>query len=585
MTTIPQIHHYNIDRSTIDDLRQIPASSIVVSASGVGIPEAYEGLLFHAKMRYIKHAGYCAYPLNALDNTAKLRLAGFNVPWIVEKYPFPGPYQPYQHQRASFHSMMAALLGASRFFNLSGLGSGKTLVTSWAIDALLSMGFIKTVIIFCTKSIIHLPWANTLFSVMPQRLITVIDQQTKPKKITALESAASVVVVNHHGASVLDAELAARTFDMVIIDEATVIKTVKSAIHKDIFAVASRAKYVVQMTATPTANNPLDAHGQLRMAQIPSVPNSVTGFKSLVSFPTGTAFGIEFLPDAEQTIHKLMWPNVCFVTSDCIDLPPEIRIFREVGMTREQEKAYKTLIKDFVVEISQQRKPNEILRINAVNALALMAKLLQISCGVVWGEDENGKRTEIYLPNDTKEQDLLRLIESSESKVVVFAPYVPALQYLLTFLRKKYGDNAVELIIGKTPSSKRSEIISTFQDPTSELKILVAHPITVGHGVTLTAASLLVWYGCIMRTEIYLQGCGRLNRPGQEATRVVMAHLIASAREMEVYESQHKKISNQRLLLDMFNAVTKAENIPVALAGELPDDAFDTLYSEDGNHG
>ena len=105
------------------------------------------------------------------------------------------------------------------------------------------------------------------------------------------------------------------------------------------------------------------------------------------------------------------------------------------------------------------------------------------------------------------------------------------------------------MVNGDTSKSERDRIFSQFQN-TQYPRVLVANAATMSHGLTLTAATTIVWYAPIHSNEIYEQACARVRRPGQTKTTVI-AHIAGSEVERKVYQRLETKQSMQGLLLEM----------------------------------
>jgi len=138
------------------------------------------------------------------------------------------------------------------------------------------------------------------------------------------------------------------------------------------------------------------------------------------------------------------------------------------------------------------------------------------------------------------------LIEESEGKIIVFVPLTGALEYLAAELRKHWS---VEIVHGETSKSERDRIFKSFQT-TDDPRVLVANATTMSHGLTLTAATTIIWYAPVYSNEVYEQACARVRRPGQTRTTVI-AHIAGSDIERKVYRRLQEKQSMQGLLLDM----------------------------------
>jgi SNF2 family DNA or RNA helicase len=72
----------------------------------------------------------------------------------------------------------------------------------------------------------------------------------------------------------------------------------------------------------------------------------------------------------------------------------------------------------------------------------------------------------------------------------------------------------------------------------------------MAHGLTLTAASSIVWYGPITSNEQYVQANGRIERIGKRNVSNVI-HIEATDLEHRMFARLENKQKLQGLLLDM----------------------------------
>jgi SNF2 family DNA or RNA helicase len=72
----------------------------------------------------------------------------------------------------------------------------------------------------------------------------------------------------------------------------------------------------------------------------------------------------------------------------------------------------------------------------------------------------------------------------------------------------------------------------------------------MSHGLTLTAATNIIWFAPIYSNDVYEQACARVRRPGQTKTTVIV-HLAGSEIERRIYQRLQTKQKLQGLLLDM----------------------------------
>ena len=243
-------------------------------------------------------------------------------------------------------------------------------------------------------------------------------------------------------------------------------------------------------------------------------------------------------PEATDIVSKVMQPSVRFTRDECLDLPPVMFETRSVQLTTEQNKAYK----DMVVKLRTEAEEGEI---TAVNEAVKMGKLIQIACGVVYANDG----TEVSIPSSPRIDETRSIVQSAEGKVIVFVPYVSSVNMVAEELST---DFSVEVIHGRVKKTERDRIFKAFQTK-KDPKVLVAQPAAMSHGLTLTAASTIIWYSCVTSNEVFEQANGRINRPGQKMNNFIIM-LEGSPVEHRVYSRLQKKQRLQGALLDEVKA-------------------------------
>lgn len=170
------------------------------------------------------------------------------------------------------------------------------------------------------------------------------------------------------------------------------------------------------------------------------------------------------------------------------------------------------------------------------------------NCGAAYSND--GGAT--IIPATPRLEELVDTIEQAEAKVIVFVPFTAALEHVAAHLSERWP---VEVVHGGTSKHERDTIFGAFQNENGGPKVLVAEPRTMAHGLTLTAASVIVWFAPCSSNETYQQACARVRRPGQTRTTLIV-HLCGSAVERKAYARLEKKQSMQGALLDLFKEDT-----------------------------
>jgi SNF2 family DNA or RNA helicase len=153
------------------------------------------------------------------------------------------------------------------------------------------------------------------------------------------------------------------------------------------------------------------------------------------------------------------------------------------------------------------------------------------------------------LPNKPRMEALRDFCRASAAKVIVFVPFVHALQSIADYLRKE--GETVEMVYGGTSKTTRDRVFADFQNGPSP-RVLVAHPQCMAHGLTLTAASTIVWYTATNNPEHYEQANGRIRRPGQKEKQLIV-HLTGTPVERVAYGRLKSRGHMQGLLLQLFH--------------------------------
>ena len=110
---------------------------------------------------------------------------------------------------------------------------------------------------------------------------------------------------------------------------------------------------------------------------------------------------------------------------------------------------------------------------------------------------------------------------------------------------------SVDFINGAVSPTKRSDIIRRFQNEDSP-RVLVMQPQATAHGITLTRADTVVFYGPLMSVEQYTQAIARADRKGQNSDKVTVVHIQGSPIEKKMFKALESRVSDNHLITQMF---------------------------------
>lgn len=469
------------------------------------------------------------------DEVRVLRNLGYAVPSpVMVNYDWGG-IKPFKAQVVT----TAMLVVEPRAYVLSTMGTGKTLSVLFAYDFLKQRHEVRKLLVVAPLSTLNFTWAREVFKVFPKYKVGVL-YGTKQKRLKTLAQDFDIYVINHDGLAVLKDELMQKfgQGDIITFDEVSAFRNSRSKKHKVATEVSKNFTRVWGLTGTPTPREPTDAYGIIRLINPgqAGVPRAFTHFREELMRKAGPFKWLP-RPGAQEKVFKYMQPSVRFTLEDCIDMPPIIHQDHEAELSAQQSKIYKALMQHC-------RAMSEKGTITAANEGVVLNKLLQVATGCVFTDDKQAKVLDF-----TKRLSVLEeLIEDNDRSVIVFAPYVALVEELYARLSK---DHHCHMIHGGVSQKERDKAFNMFQHaPTKQ--VIIAHPATMAHGLTLTAANLVVWAGPTWDLEIYEQANARIARPGQQANRIVIAHVMASPVERKVYKRLQNKQKMQGALLELF---------------------------------
>ncbi len=473
-----------------------------------------------------------------LDEVRVLRNLGIKAPSpILHYYDWPGGLTPYDHQRET----AAFLTLNQRALVLNEIGTGKTQSALWAADYLIKTRQVSKVLILSPLSTLERVWADGIFKGLIHRKFAVL-HGTAEKRLKRLSTDVDFYICNHDGFPII-AEKAIGMFDLIIVDEAAVYRnpqTQRFKLFRKWMDQNTTARLWL-MTGTPTPNDPTDAWALAKLVNSPYCTKTFTAFREQVMMKIGQW---KFVPRPESVdiVKHILQPAVRYTRDECFDLPETIVQTRQVELTPEQRKHYTQMLRHFVTEAAAEGT------ITAVNEAVKVQKLVQIACGVAYGDD--GQNIEI---DCTPRINLVKeVIEEAGEKVIVFVPLTGTLHMLEKELSKHF---TVGVVNGEVSAPKRNKIFHDFQhgrDP----QVLIAHPGTMAHGLTLTTASTIIWYGPINSNEVYVQANGRIERIGKKRVSNVI-HIEATDLEHKMYERLKNKQKLQGVLLDLIQEQTR----------------------------
>ena len=421
---------------------------------------------------------------------------------------------PFTHQRASTAFMSAK----PRVLDLSDPGTGKT---RSALDAVATNG--GRALVLAPLSILDVAWRQDCERFTPQLKIGVAHGRTRLQVLR--DSELDIVVTNHAAVRwLLDEGEVLDRFRWLIVDEFTAYKNAKSqrsAMLRAICTPPDRFPRRILMSGTPMAQSPLDIwHPALLADDGHRLGRNFRRFQDQfcvghMSYDGTPHMEFKVKPTAVSDILTLLSDIVVrHKLEDCLDLPSRSEKLVPVPLAPRQRDAYKRLARDSYLALADGTA-------TAPNAGVMSGKLRQLASGMLYGDKG------------------VMLLDTSRYKLAHMLIAEHPGQSVVTFLWRFQRDQMMKLLQGSfdevalldssiSPTA-RSEFVRMFQD--GKIKVLLMHPACAAHGLTLTAANLLIWLSPTFSLEMHVQTNARLYRHGQ--ARNVSIVTLASPNTVE----------------------------------------------------
>ena len=440
----------------------------------------------------------------------------------------PHPYQMHAIER---------ILQEERVGLFLDMGLGKTVITLTAVQELMYDRFlISRVLVIAPKRVAEDTWTRENAKWDHLKGLTVSRVLgSREQRLKALREDADVYVIGRDNVVWLTGQYGRSwPFDMIVIDELSGFKNPQAKRFKALRRRAAATSRIVGLTGTPSPNGLMDLWAQVYLLDAGARLGKTIGAYREKYFRPGYGSGHivyrwDALPGAKAAIEeKLSDLCVSMTASDWLQLPERMDNIIPVVLSPAEKKLYDRMEKEQLIRIGDDE-------VFAVNAAAVLTKLLQIANGRVYGED--GK---ILAVHDAKLEALGEILEASDGPVLVFYGF----RHDLEAIRQAHPD---------ARALNGADDIADWNE--GRIRLLLAHPASVGYGLNLQdGGHTIVWYGLTWSLELYQQANARLHRQGQQRA-VIIHHLVAQGTaDEQVMQALAAKKSTQDALMESLKA-------------------------------
>lgn len=459
----------------------------------------------------------------------------------------PIKVDPYEHQKNAFlfvcdkFGIFDGKVKSTGAALLMEMGTGKTLVSIAVAGCMYQHGKVKRVLVVAPLSI-HSVWEEEFAQYSDFPYSMTILKGTATKKRQQLKKLPSeglqIVVVSYESAWRLEKELLAYDADLVIADEAHKMKENRTSQSKGMHHIGDKAKYKLLLTGTLITNRELDVFSQYRFLNAKIFGTSFYSFRNryfdMCGYGNHTpVFRKLMTDDFLQKLHSVAYR---VTKEECLDLPAITEEVRIVELAASAAKIYSAVEAESYAKLAESE-------VTTTNILTRIMRLSQITGGHLTGDE--GIVNVVSYDKLNALSDILDAAMAEEKKVVIMARFIVelyAIQELL--LERKIGYAVVHGGI-----MDRGKQIQRFQYD-DNCRVFVGQIAAAGLGITLTAASTMVFFSMDYNMSNFEQAKARIHRAGQKENCHYIYLVCKGTIDGKVLYALQKKVDLAKMLVD-----------------------------------
>ena len=420
------------------------------------------------------------------------------------------------------------------------VGLGKTIEALMVFSEYVKRGMVKTGLILTPTPLVS-QWKEELKSKFGLDIPSTDDPDFKSRKDTFWEAPFILASINQAKSKKNFAAVTAREYDMVIVDEAHHLKNKTTLNWKLVNALKKR--FILLLTATPVENNLMELYNLITLLK----PGQLE---------TATAFREKFMKRGDPTdprnrallkelLGEVMIRNTRALAG--INIPPRFAQTIRIEASA-QDIAFYERIEALIMDIHSKSKGRG--RLIAKNLLAqagssptavgLSISRMLTKKDYLWEHEQallavkNLCRTTLDTP---KNKALLKLIRSSEEKMIIFVKYRGTLDHIAEFLEWHHIPAA--RFHGGMDNRQKDLEIEAFRD---QKNVLITTEIG-GEGRNLQFCCRMVNYDLPWNPMKIEQRIGRIHRIGQEKEVQIFNFCAAGSIEDYILDILDRKIN------------------------------------------
>jgi len=313
-------------------------------------------------------------------------------------------------------------------------------------------------------------------------------------------------------------------FDLLIVDEAHMIKNKSSIRGKIVAQISENIERVWLLTGTPIANRPMDYYNLLKVCKIPVVDNFqhfAYRYCAAKSFNKKLASGKVkriWLTDGASNLEELHIKTKNYILrrkkEDHLDLPP--KIISPFYLELDDRKGYDNAFNEYVEWLKLEGRKLGPAR--QMTEMVILRKFIS----------EQKVPLTLDMVNNFLEQ-------SEDRKIIIFTVFTESLKKL----KGELGDIAV-CHNGEMNEKEKQKSIDEFQTNPNK-RVFIGNIISAGSAITLTASDTTIFHDIDFVPSNHQQAEDRNYRISQDKTVNIYYPIFQDTIEEKIYEMLNRK--------------------------------------------
>lgn len=397
------------------------------------------------------------------------------------------------------------------------MGLGKTITTLTYIN---NHPEIKPIIIIVPASLKY-NWKNEIDKwLIIKRDIQILSGRKAyklDKKLT------DIVIINYDIVNYWVKELQKLKFDLIVLDEAHLIKNKKSNRSAAVKKLAKKIKHKLPLSGTPAINKPIELYEVINMVE-PNLFSSYKEFGMIYCNGFFNGYGWDFSGSSNLDELYFILKNVMLrrKKADVLDDLPD-KQYSYIPLEMKYVKEYREAEHYFLNSLKKDGSKKDKIDICNAEQLFQLAARGALPYSIDW---------------------IKQFLETGEEKLVVFATH----KFIIDALMSEFKDIAVKIDGSVSTGQIRQDIVNRFQTD-DKIKLFIGNIKAAGVGITLTAASNVAFLELPWTPAELNQAVDRVHRISQKNAVNVWFLLAKDTIEMKLAKilSDKQDILNQAI--------------------------------------